>query len=306
MQVSVVVPIYNCEKFVKRCVDSILTQTYMANEVILVDDGSTDSSGLICDECQKQYPQIIKVIHKKNGGLSDARNVGLENVNSEYVAFVDADDYISEFFLETLSKNINETKAEIACCGYYRTDGISGDFTIKNEIEVKSGEEVCMEMLRSSDFDLVTAWAKIIKTDIANKYKFPKGRLHEDVATTFKYYLEASKVVVNKSKLYAYYINENGIQIGDCSEKRKSDALWAHFERARELEKKGYTKICNKAWQTLALQVKELLLKDLGNRKLIRQYYSVIIKKPISTSLKVKIIFLYKMPSLIVKLLCRS
>lgn len=118
--ISIIVPVYNVEKYLKECIDSVISQTYKNLEIILVDDGSTDKSGEICDEYSKKDSRI-KVIHKENGGLSDARNVALDIAKGEYIGFVDSDDYVEKDMFETLYKLAEEHNTEISSISFYKT-----------------------------------------------------------------------------------------------------------------------------------------------------------------------------------------
>ena len=113
--ISVIVPVYNVEKYLEKCIDSIINQTYQNLEIILVDDGSTDGSGKICDEYSRKDNRI-KVIHKENGGLSDARNIGIKNANGGLIGFIDSDDYITENMFEVLQKDLRKYNADISSC----------------------------------------------------------------------------------------------------------------------------------------------------------------------------------------------
>ena len=117
-KISVIVPVYNVEQYLERCVDSIINQTYKNLEIILVNDGSTDNSGQLCDELAKKDDRI-RVIHKKNGGLSDARNVGIDEAESELIGFIDSDDYIDEDMYELLINNMKNANADLSMCGHF-------------------------------------------------------------------------------------------------------------------------------------------------------------------------------------------
>ena len=202
--VSIIVPVFNVEKYLEECLDSILNQTYENIEVILVDDGSTDSSGKICDEYLKKDSKI-KVFHKTNGGLSDARNYGVENSNGEYIIFVDSDDYLSKYTLEFSIKEIKDAAADILV------------FAIKREKEEKeileykknifNREEGIIELFKGNLYRF-SACGKIYKTNIVKKYKFPEGKIHEDQATTYKYFLDANKIAYIVYVGYIYYKRE--------------------------------------------------------------------------------------------------
>ena len=139
--VSVIVPVYNVEQYIRKCIESILNQTYNKMEIILVDDGSTDNSGIICDEYSKRDKRI-KVIHKINGGLSDARNAGLDICTGDYIVFVDSDDYIKNNMIEMLHKDILEKRADISVCSYFfDNDGNIKRKNISTEKFVTAGQE---------------------------------------------------------------------------------------------------------------------------------------------------------------------
>lgn len=205
--VSIIVPVFNVEKYLKECLDSILNQTYENIEVILVDDGSSDSSGKICDEYLKKDSRI-KVFHKTNGGLSDARNYGVENSNGEYIIFVDSDDYLSKYTLEFSIKEIKEQNAEILVFAMKREKKEKEILEYKKNIFNR--EEGIIELFKGNLYRF-SACGKIYKSNIVKKYQFPKGKIHEDQATTYKYFLEANKIVYIDYIGYIYYRRENSI-----------------------------------------------------------------------------------------------
>lgn len=203
--ISIIVPVFNVEHYLKRCINSILNQTYKNFELILVDDGSTDNSGKICDDFANQN-ENIKVIHKKNGGLSSARNAGTENSQGEYITFIDSDDFISNTYLETLYNLIIKYNAEISCCNFQ---------FFYNESEIKynndSGLEECFDSQKALENMLYgkihgsSACAMLLKRNIVESYKFPFGKYHEDDFVTFLYYASATKVAITSKEMYYYY-----------------------------------------------------------------------------------------------------
>lgn len=207
--ISVVVPVYNVEQYLRRCVDSILSQTYKNIEVILVDDGSTDNSGKICDKYAKNDKRI-KVQHKDNGGLSSARNAGIKTMNGEYVSFVDSDDWIEPNYLEVLHENLKKNHCDISMVKHFI------DYPMKS-INASSGRRVKLDphnclnmMLYSEDVD-VSAWAKLYPTNIFNKIRFPEGRLFEDSATTYKLIDCVRNIFLDSTPLYHYTIRDDSI-----------------------------------------------------------------------------------------------
>ena len=185
--ISVIIPIYNVEQYLKRCVESLRHQTYSNLEIILVDDGSPDSCGKICDDYQKADNRI-KVIHKKNGGLSDARNVGIGMAQGEYITCIDSDDFVSPFFIENLWVAIEKSKCEIATSwfiDYYEGDNIpeTKKMNIK-DITVLSKEEFYKKLLYQDGVE-VSAWGKLYKASLFQGVKYPVGKLYEDIPTTY-------------------------------------------------------------------------------------------------------------------------
>ena len=210
--VSIIVPVYNVEKYIKKCIDSIINQTYQNLEIILVDDGSPDKCGEICEEYSKKDNRI-KVIHKENGGLSDARNAGLEKATGEYIAFIDSDDYIDKNYISTLYNMCITNKAEIAQCSFKRvTDNqIANEKDVENKIVNMSGIEAIKNIFKENYIEYTVAWNKLYKKSLFDNIKYPKGKLHEDEATTYKLFYEAKIVSVTNEKLYYYYIRQNSI-----------------------------------------------------------------------------------------------
>ncbi len=212
--ISVIIPVYNVEKYLARCVDSVLMQTYTNLEVILVDDGSTDGSGKLCDE-YKEKDARIKVIHKENGGLSDARNAGLDIAKGDYIAFIDSDDFVTRFYIENLYYGICKTGAEMAMSGFlswYENDSIP----IANQatdIDVERLSTIqAMEKVLYQDFVDVCAWAKIYRKTLFCGIRYPKGKLYEDVPTTWAVMKKCNHVAVVHTFDYVYYQRNDSIQ----------------------------------------------------------------------------------------------
>lgn len=214
--ISVIVPIYNVENYLHTCIESILNQTYQQLEIILVDDGSTDSCSKICDEYQAMYPEKIVVIHKTNGGLSDARNVGISRANGKYIALVDADDYICPDMLQVLLEAILEHNADLSACEYafVSEDNEFPKCSSKMEQTIVSGDELMHRIYTAtgSKIDFV-AWNKLYKKQIFDNSGiiYPVGKCHEDEYTTHKLLHECNKVVVVNQKLYCYRFRESSI-----------------------------------------------------------------------------------------------
>lgn len=209
-KVSIIVPIYNVEKYLNKCVDSILNQTFKDFELILVDDGSTDNCGKICDEYEK-LDNRIRVIHKENGGLSDARNKGIDESNSEFISFVDSDDYISEDMYEVLYNNLEKENADISVCGYYRclNDKMISKFE-KEEYFVVNNKEALRLVLEDKKIS-VEACTKIYRKTLFDNTRYPVGKLSEDAFTTPTILSKANIVVGTTAPKYYYVIREDSI-----------------------------------------------------------------------------------------------
>lgn len=207
--ISVIVPVYNVEKYLNRCVKSILSQTYRDYEVLLIDDGSTDKSNELCN-LWIQRDNRIKVYYQQNQGLSAARNTGIKYAKGEWITFLDSDDYIEKHYLEILVHNMQMTSADISCCDYLRTDKwqIKGiDYVSNQYIELK-GNDILVFYLEN---DIVSAWAKLYKRELFSNIKFPVGKINEDISTIFQIFCKAKKVTYSYSRLYFYYKNNEGI-----------------------------------------------------------------------------------------------
>lgn len=209
--ISVIIPVYNVEDYLERCVESVLRQTYKDYELILVDDGSEDSSGEICDFYSEKY-DMIKVIHKENKGPSHTRNVGIDNALGGYVYFLDSDDYIISECLQILYDNILKYNAEISCgsFGFFDNNNEPKDEEKVNNAYSCVGRDACMKLLYGKQF-YTSSCNILIKKEIAQDNLFPIGKFHEDEMTTFRYFFSASNVVISERKTYYYYQREGSI-----------------------------------------------------------------------------------------------
>lgn len=223
--VSIIVPCYNVEKYLPKCIDSILNQTYRNLEVWLVDDGSPDRCGKICDEYAKKDARI-KVIHKKNGGLADARNVALDVMSGEYVVCVDSDDYVSPTHIEGLYHLIEAYNAEISVntsCPFDEGQ-VPNPSAKSTKVWVLDGLQATEMMFYQEHFD-TTAWGKMYKASLFEGIRYPKGLLFEDLPTTYKLLLKTKKVVFNNEQSYFYLIRSNSIEGAAFSPKKLDSAL---------------------------------------------------------------------------------
>ena len=208
---SIVVPVYNVEKYLERCITSIVKQDMSNIEIILVDDGSSDMSGLICDRLASEYPDTINVIHKKNGGLSSARNTGIYNACGRYIFFLDSDDSVVDNFIEKIKKRLEIDKYDIiefkAC--WEREFGKANPICNENEKLVTAKEEICKILMNKKGNEICF---KIYRKELFDNIIFPVGKAYEDIAVTYKLLMKAEKILNIDSEYYIYNItNMNSI-----------------------------------------------------------------------------------------------
>lgn len=235
--ISVIVPVYNVEKYLDACVESIVNQTYKELEIILVDDGSPDRCPEMCDAWAKKDSRI-KVIHKENGGLSDARNCGMKVATGEYIGFVDSDDLIHPQMFEKLFDVISKTNADIAQCNYIKfSDYLSVNFECnsqKNDVIILNSHDAVNDLLKGKTIDTISC-NKLYKSYVALKVDFEVGRINEDVLWTYRVIASCNIIASFDEKLYWYYQREDSIMNCEYSEK-KLDALYALSKRAQEIK----------------------------------------------------------------------
>lgn len=210
-KVSVIVPIYNSEKYLKDCLDSIINQSHKNLEIIIVDDGSPDNSGKIADEYAKKDSRI-KVIHQKNTGLSGARNTGLKKATGEYITFVDGDDTIEHFMIQHLLDVTTSTESDIAACSFKEVypNGKITHFNQSYPGKTFNTKNALKAMLEEEGF-MISSTMKLFPKSFFNDIKFPVGKLHEDVNTTYKLFLKAKKIVFIPQEYYNYLQHKNSI-----------------------------------------------------------------------------------------------
>ncbi len=253
--ISVIIPVYGVEKYLKRAVDSVLKQTYRNLEIILVDDGSEDGCPEICDAYAAKEARV-RVIHKENGGLSDARNAGLDVAGGDYIAFLDSDDYYAPFFIEVLYQELVNSDSQVALCRYEVTEALApekGPDFDRVLTAYRSGEADCRVYDRAqmllNQYDaiccdatyFIVAWNKLYKASLWKNVRFPKGKIHEDEATTYRIFDKISKGVYVDLPMYAYFSMPDSITRAKFSVRRLQwfDALddrIAFFEEKNEQE----------------------------------------------------------------------
>lgn len=233
--ISIIVPVYNISGYIEKCILSIITQTYKKIEIILVDDGSTDKSSDICEDYAKKDARI-KVIHKKNGGLSDARNFGIKYSSGRYISLIDGDDYVEETYIERQYEAIKKYDADMSITSHrviYPKKQID-----KSTGEVYSSvpEEVLRRILYDDGIDL-SAWGKMYSAKLFKTIEYPKGRLFEDSATTYKLVDSCNRIAIDSTPTYNYIMRPNSIVNNSFSE-NKMDLITSTKEMTDYIRKK--------------------------------------------------------------------
>lgn len=242
-EISIIVPVYNVEHYLENCIESILNQTFKDFELILVDDGSTDNSGKICDIYEKKDSRI-KVIHKNNGGLSSARNTGLDIACGKYVGFIDSDDSIHPRMYEMLYDLIKKYESDISCCNYKKIyDIFKDEYENVNSLEVieMSNIEAIKNLYdKEIGVKLVIACNKLYRKNLFDNIRYKVGRLHEDEFMAHRILYNSKKITYVDNELY-YYLQREGSIMSKKSYKRKVDALLSKSDRMRFCNKVGLT-----------------------------------------------------------------
>lgn len=266
--VSVIVPIYKVESYLEKCVHSIMHQTYDNLEIILVDDGSPDSCGLMCDDFATSDKRI-RVIHQKNQGLSEARNHGIDICTGSYILLVDADDYIEPNTVEYLLQTSKDTCADVVCCGFYReyTDK-STTHLLTDVRESYEDEEILTAALQGTVFSEY-AWNKLWNRTLFDDCKFPPGRYFEDIATTWKLFRRCHKVTCVPDVFYHYVIRKDSI--GNTKNMKNFVDRWVAFKERFDMmaaESEELCRICtNGCLDTIGYTWRWLYIVDKKDRK---------------------------------------
>ncbi|WP_027216421.1 glycosyltransferase family 2 protein [Butyrivibrio fibrisolvens] len=313
--VSVIVPIYNVEDYLPKCIDSIICQTYKNIEIILVDDGSPDSCGQICENYKKKDSRI-KVIHKENGGLSDARNAGICRAKGSYYVFIDSDDYIHERMIETLVEGVVSTGADIAVCSFknVKEDEI---------IDIHSGINTGSYKLISEDIDRLSyfygdkyteftvAWNKIYPASFFKEIKYPKGKIHEDEFTTYKLLELAKKIAYIDVPLYYYVSRSSSIMGEEFSLKRlhRLDAISERMDHYLSLGKYDWYEKNLFLYRIFYVRYYKAVQKQKMDIDILKEYFKTykksvlkdILKTNISIKKKLGYIYLALFPDMYIK-----
>lgn len=229
--ISIIVPIYKVEEYLERCIESLITQTYPYFELILVDDGSPDKCGEICDRYSK-IDSRIKVIHKENGGLSDARNKGLDFATGKYITFIDSDDWVDSDYLKVLYKLLIDRNADISICNFIKTESDSFSIIKENDEVLEFSNIEALERIYSDlSVQLTISWGKLYKAELFRKIRFPYRKIHEDEFTTYKLLYKANKIVYTNRMLIYYWQRADSIMGQGFKLKNKLDSIEALKER---------------------------------------------------------------------------
>lgn len=247
--VSIIVPVYNVEEYLEQCIQSLLGQTYKNIEIILVDDGSADSSGGICDR-QGRTDSRITVIHKENGGLSDARNAGIDRANGEWLMFVDSDDWVHENYCRDALDIVRESDADIGVFHYWEYWEGEGIRTVREGPEgIFNSEEALCHLASGNTRDY--AWNKIYKRELFSGIRYPVGRVFEDIGTTYKLFDAAQRIRMVKTSLYFYRRRKGSITLSP-----RAGAVMDMFELLME-----QYKFCSKKYPAAKEQVRDNVLR---------------------------------------------
>lgn len=279
--ITIVVPIYNVERFLRPCIESILGQTYKNLEIILVDDGSTDSCGKICDKYEKIDSRIL-VIHQENKGLSEARNAGIDAATGEYIAFIDSDDYVRGNYTETLLHALVENDAEIAVCSFQYVDEegkyIRNSSRLKEKKKTYTGEQFLMADRQLQDVSII-AWNKLYKRSVFSKLRYRAGVLYEDAFIYPELFWNCRKVVVINESLYFYRERRGSIVHSPLTMKRAK----MHYDFYKEwkcffAEKKNRY-LYDRAVQGCSRSISDLYSSDVTKKEIQKDLHKKLQKE---------------------------
>lgn len=320
--ISIIVPVYNVEPYIERCVDSIIGQTYKNIEIILVDDGSPDNCPKICDEYAKKDNRI-KVIHKENGGLSDARNEGIKVANGKYVGFVDSDDWVHESMFERLYHELISNDADISCCKLIRCtdEGKKIEKKFDNKITQYNQMEYLKKFFKIGSQECVYyAPNKLYKKKLLEEDQYPINLTSEDVVGTYKVLLKCKKIVEINYPYYYYFYNTDSItgkgitkkdfdlieiwnRVIEITKEKNPNYLWmAELNRYRI----DYTLLMRMAFQLKFSEIQNLYCNEYTEMlKSLKEHKRLLLKSKIPFSRKITIVLIcwnYKLFTKIAKI----
>lgn len=238
--ISVIVPVYNIKAYIEECIVSLSAQSYRNLEIILVDDGSTDGSGKICDKYAKQDNRIV-VLHKDNGGLSDARNYGIDRAHGDLLGFVDGDDWVHPRMYELMLEVMETWQADVVTCWFEQMDRdfVKRQYSQKElDIKLLTGADALIDI----ETPLVVAWNKLYKKELFENIRYPKGKLHEDEFVIHRIFYQCRKVAVIDKALYFYRIRDDSI-VAEMTSVRLENALEALGNRVEFADDMHWTEV---------------------------------------------------------------
>lgn len=289
-KISVIVPVYKVEEYLNRCIDSILSQSYKDFELILVDDGSPDNCGEICEKYAEKDNRI-HVIHKKNGGLSDARNAGIDwafkNSDSKWITFIDSDDWVHPEYLKSLYETALKYNSSISVCAYRDAES----FLTFEKINMYDTEFINTEQLFLNHNTVATvAWGKLYKKEYFSNIRYPFSKINEDEYVTYKLLFQNERIAFIKDQMYFYFRNFSGIMNAKWSP-QKLDAIEAMEQQFNYFKKRGskevFTFVINKYIWALQTQFEQLQRHDNVENK---DYHIKHIRKELRKSLRQRVI----------------
>ncbi|WP_424475221.1 glycosyltransferase family 2 protein [Oceanobacillus kimchii] len=311
-KISVIVPVYNVEEILPKCLNSLLSQTFKNIEIILVNDGSTDNSGLICDDFSSNH-DIIKVIHKDNGGQSSARNIGVKEASGDYIGFVDSDDWIHPELFSYLYKILINTDSDISDISavFTKSDEKVSEFQPKEELDIIDGSDnILINYMYSGLADKVgqfAVWRKLYKKNLFDEVSFLEGKVYEDILINFHLLSKARRIVRSNQILY-YYHQENFSTTRNKFKEKDLDLIFICEELCRLANKKEnkylsyLTKIkLARSYFSLLAKIskfgvseelsekKKMIEKDLKNK--LRKNYILLMKSPMPFNRKIFVTF---------------
>ena len=308
--ISIIVPIYKVEKYLNKCIESILNQTYSNLEIILIDDGSPDKSRDICD-FYKNKDSRVKVIHKKNEGVSKARNIGLDISKGKYIMFVDSDDYIDKSMVKDLYKLITEQSADVAIGGVIDIDENNNQINMskKKATFTINQLEAIKELLDEKYFNSV-CWGKLYKSNLWENKRFSKdSKIAEDLEILYEVFERVQKVVVNTEKCYYYYtIRQNSVTHQEYNEEwKKAIEICRNIKEKTEKKYPKMLESAIKKYLNINIQCIQLIVKHSTDKsemeklkKNVQPYFWKYLKnKKVMKKMKIKLIIIFVCPQIL-------
>jgi glycosyltransferase involved in cell wall biosynthesis len=294
--ISVIVPIYNTEGFLAKCIKSITEQTYLEIEIILVNDGSQDNCGMICDQLALDDDRI-RVIHKDNSGISDARNAGLDSAAGKYVLFADSDDYLHPEMIEKLWKLAKRYRSDLVICNYTNKYNSNNQAAENKEDYIKelTNIEALNHLFSRLDQKMIVAWNKLYYIDLFSDIRYPSGRNYEDEFVSYRLLDKAKKIVYTGEKLYFHVWRENSI-MGKGFSLERLQVLDAHAERTEYFLAQGYSSLYKRSRHTYMTGIIKNYYRicnhssggALARRKLFKRYRAEFKKYKYFTAMRLR------------------